>query len=86
MSWGVEHQQKRQDIQELMEIASRIMKANPNHVNEVDKSKNDCWMEQMYLIQRCDFCDLSPGCPTREEKEWQEYLTKNNIVIEKSLD
>ena len=84
MSWGVEHQQKRKDILELMDIASRIMKENPNHVNEVSKSNNDCWMEQMYLIQRCDFCDLSPYCPTREEQEWQDYLTKNNIVIEKN--
>ena len=86
MSWGVENPQKRKDIRELMEIASRIMKENPNYVNEVKKSHNNCWMEQMYGMQRCDFCDLSPDCPTREEREWQEYLTKNNIVIEKNND
>jgi hypothetical protein len=83
MSWGVGSEQKRKDIRELMDIASKIIQENPNHVNEVAKSKNDCWMEQVYLIQRCDFCDLSPDCPTREELEWQDYLKKNNIVIEK---
>ena len=83
MSWGVEHQQKRKDILELMYIATRIMKENPNHVNEVAKSPNDCWMEQIYGIQRCDFCDLSADCPTRKEQVWQEYLTNNNIIIEK---
>jgi len=86
MSWGVEHQQKRKDILELMDIATRIMKENPNHVNEVPKSPNDCWMEQIYGIQRCDFCDLSADCPTRKEQVWQEYLTQNNIVIEKDPD
>ncbi|NTV06917.1 MAG: hypothetical protein HGA59_10535 [Chlorobiaceae bacterium] len=84
MSWGVEHQQKRKDILELMDLSARIMKANPNHVNEVPKSASGCWMEQIYGIQRCDFCDLSGDCPIREEQEWQEYLTKNNIVIEKN--
>ena len=83
MSWGIGSEQKRKDIKELMDIASRIMQENPNQVNEVTKSNNDCWMEQMYLMQRCDFCDLSPDCPTREEQEWQDYLQKNNIVIEK---
>ena len=83
MSWGVEDPQKRKDIKELMEIASNIMHENFNHVNEVEKSPNNCWMEQMYRIQRCDFCDLAPDCPTREEKEWQEYLTKNNIIVVK---
>jgi len=86
MSWGVESEQKRKDIRELLDIASRVMQENPNHVNEVAKSNNDCWMEQVYNIQRCDFCDLSPDCPTREEMEWQDYLKKNNIVIEKSPD
>ena len=83
MSWGVEHQQKRKDILELMDISARIMKANPNHVNEVPKSTSGCWMEQIYGIQRHDFCDLSADCPIREEQEWQAYLKKNNIVIEK---
>jgi hypothetical protein len=84
MSWGVEHEQRRKDILELMDISARIMKANPNHVNEVAKSTTGCWMEQVYGIQRCDFCDLSPDCPILEEQEWQEYLTKNNIIIEKN--
>ena len=83
MSWGVENQQRRKDILELMDISARIMQENPNHVNEVHKSNTGCWMEQMYGMLRCDFCDLSPDCPIREEQEWQEYLTKNNIVIEK---
>uniref|UniRef100_Q3ATN5 Uncharacterized protein n=1 Tax=Chlorobium chlorochromatii (strain CaD3) TaxID=340177 RepID=Q3ATN5_CHLCH len=81
MSWGVEDPQKRKDIRELMDIASKIVQENPNHVNEVKKSHNNCWMEQIYLIQRCDFCDLAPDCPTREEKEWQEYIKANNIMV-----
>jgi len=84
MSWGVESQQRRKDILELMQISEKIMKANPNHVNEVQKSASGCWMEQIYGIQRCDFCDLSLDCPIMEEQEWQEYLTKNNIVIDKN--
>ena len=84
MSWGVENQKRREGVMELMEISSRIMKKNPNHVNEVQKSTTGCWMEQMYGMQRCGFCDLSLDCPIREEQEWQEYLTKNNIVIEKN--
>jgi hypothetical protein len=32
---------------------------------------------------RCDICDLNNQCPVREEKEWQEYLKENNIVVEK---
>ena len=84
MSWGVENQRRREGVMELMEISARIMKNNPNHVNEVQKSTTGCWMEQMYGMLRCDFCDLAPDCPIREEQEWQEYLSKNNIVIEKN--
>ena len=83
MSWGVEDEKRWKGVLELMEISSKLMKANPNHVNEVSKSTSGCWMEQIYGMQRCDFCDLSPDCPIREEQEWQDYLTKNNIVIEK---
>ncbi|MGB0130477.1 hypothetical protein [Chlorobium sp.] len=83
MSWGVEDEQRRRDILELMDISARIVKENPNYVNEVKKSTNGCWMEQMYAMMRCDFCDLSPDCPVREENEWQEYLRTNNIVIGK---
>jgi hypothetical protein len=83
MSWGVEHEQKRKDILELMEVSERIMRANPNHINEVQKSASGCWMEQIYGMQRHDFCDLAPDCPIRQELEWQSYLKKNNIVIEK---
>ena len=83
MSWGVEDEKRRKGVLELMEISSKLMKANPNHVNEVAKSTTGCWMEQIYGIQRCDFCDLAADCPILEEQEWQEYLTKNNIVIEK---
>ena len=46
MSWGVENQKRREGVMELMEISSRIMKNNPNHVNEVQKSATGCWMEQ----------------------------------------
>ena len=84
MSWGVEHGQRRKDILELMDISEKIIRANPNHVNEVSKSTIGCWMEQVYSIQRCDFCDLSADCPILEEEIWQAYLTKNNIVIEKN--
>ena len=84
MSWGIEDQQRRKDILALMDISEKIMRENPNHVNDVAKSSSGCWMEQMYGMQRCDFCDLSVDCPIREEQIWQEYLTKNNIVIEKN--
>jgi hypothetical protein len=83
MSWGVENEQRRKDILELMSVSEKIMKANPNHVNEVSKSTNGCWMDQIYGMQRCDFCDLSPDCPIREEQVWQNYLTENNIIVEK---
>ncbi len=83
MSWGVEDEQRRRDILELMDISARIVKENPNYVNEVKKSTNGCWMEQMYGMQRCDFCDLSADCPVREENEWQDYLKANNIVVVK---
>ncbi|MEI6846727.1 MAG: hypothetical protein WCK32_01620 [Chlorobiaceae bacterium] len=85
MSWGIENEQRRKDILELMKISEGIMKANPNHVNEVPKSTNGCWMDQMYGMQRCDFCDLSPDCPIREEQAWQDYLAQNNIIVEKHL-
>ena len=55
MSWGVENQRRREGVMELMEISARIMKNNPNHVNEVHKSTTGCWMEQMYGMLRCDF-------------------------------
>ncbi|NTV93736.1 MAG: hypothetical protein HGA72_10915, partial [Chlorobiaceae bacterium] len=80
----VEDEKRRKGVLELMELSSRIVKENPNHVNEVAKSTSGCWMEQMYGMQRCDFCDLSPDCPVREESEWQEYLKVNNIIIEKN--
>ena len=83
MSWGVEHEGRRKGIQELMRVSEKIMRANPNHINEVAKSNSGCWMEQIYGMQRHDFCDLSADCPIREEQEWQAYLKKNNIVIEK---
>ncbi|MBM3422374.1 MAG: hypothetical protein FJY09_03865 [Chlorobi bacterium] len=83
MSWGVEDEKRRKDILELMKISEKIVRENPNHVNEVSRSANGCWMEQMYGMMRCDFCDLSPDCPVREEYEWQEYLRANNIVIAK---
>jgi len=86
MSWGVEDDKRRRDILELMEISARIVRENPNYVNEVQKSTNGCWMEQMYGMQRCDFCDLASDCPVREENEWQEYLRVNNIVIVKDND
>jgi len=81
MSWGVEDEQRRKGILELMKLSEEIVRANPNHVNEVNKSRNGCWMEQMYGMMRCDFCDLSQDCPVREEHEWQEYLRTNNIII-----
>ncbi|NTW82064.1 MAG: hypothetical protein HGB36_01670 [Chlorobiaceae bacterium] len=84
MSWGVEDEQRRKGVLELMEISEKIMRENPNHVNEVKKSSSGCWMEQMYGMTRCDFCDLSVDCPIREELLWQEYLKANNIVIEKN--
>ncbi|NHQ59827.1 hypothetical protein G9409_04365 [Chlorobium sp. BLA1] len=86
MSWGVENEQKRKDIKELLDVSERIMRANPNHVNEVAKSDSGCWMEQIYGMQRHDFCDLAPDCPIRREQEWQNYLKENNIVIEKKPD
>ncbi len=85
MSWGVEHQGRREGIKELMAISEKIMRANPNHVNEVPKSTSGCWMEQMYGMVRCDFCDLAVDCPIMEEQAWQEYLKQNNIVIEKKI-
>ena len=51
MSWGVENEKKRRDILELMAISEKIVKENPNHVNEVTKSANGCWMDQMYGMQ-----------------------------------
>lgn len=83
MSWGIESEKKRKDILELMDISTKIVTANPNHVNEVQKSTNGCWMEQVYGLQRCDICDLTDHCPAREELQWQAYLKENNIVIEK---
>lgn len=82
MSWGVGDPKKRKDILELMEIGIRKNMENPNYVNEVKKSANGCWMDQMYGLQRCDICDLTDNCPQREENEWQAWLKENNIVIE----
>jgi len=84
MSWGIEDEGRRKGVKKLMELSEKIMRENPNHVNEVSKSDSGCWMEQMYGMQRCDFCDLAADCPIREESEWQEYLKTNNIVVEKS--
>jgi len=84
MSWGVEDEARRKGVRELMDLSEKIMRENPNHVNEVKKSSSGCWMEQMYGMQRCDFCDLSSDCPIREESEWQAYLEANNIVVEKA--
>ncbi|HWQ26816.1 MAG TPA: hypothetical protein VN367_08555 [Chlorobaculum sp.] len=84
MSWGIENEKKRKDILDLMDIGVRKTMANPNYVNEVAKSTNGCWMDQIYGLMRCDICDLNNQCPVREEKEWQEYLKENNIVVEKN--
>jgi hypothetical protein len=83
MSWGIENQKKRKDILDLMDIGVRKTTANHNYVNEVAKSTNGCWMDQIYGLQRCDICDLTANCPVREEMEWQAYLKENNIVVEK---
>jgi hypothetical protein len=84
MSWGMEDPKKRKDILHLMDISVQKVTANPNYVNEVAKSTNGCWMEQMYELQRCDICDLTDHCPVREENEWQAFLKENNITIEKN--
>jgi hypothetical protein len=83
MSWGIEDSKKRKDILDLMDIGVRKTMANPNYVNEVPKSTNGCWMDQIYGLMRCDICDLSNQCPVREEEEWQAWLKKNNMVVEK---
>lgn len=84
MSWGVEDDDRRKGIRELMEISEKLVRENPNHINEVTKSASGCWMEQVYGMQKCVCCDLAPDCPVKEEQEWQEYLKANNIVIEKN--
>ncbi len=86
MSWGMEDPKKREDILYLMELSTKKMMENPNYVNEVKKSSNGCWMDQMYGIQRCDICDLDNNCPGKLEKLWQEYCEANNIIIEKNSD
>ncbi|NTV03138.1 MAG: hypothetical protein HGB04_10245 [Chlorobiaceae bacterium] len=83
MSWGIEDEQRRKDVLALMELGVKLNMANPNHINEVKKSNNGCWMDQIYGMMRCDICDLNDQCPVREEQEWQEYLKKNNLVVEK---
>ncbi|NTV82403.1 hypothetical protein FGF66_11870 [Chlorobaculum thiosulfatiphilum] len=83
MSWGIEHSKKRKDILDLMDIGVRKTMANPNYVNEVKKSTNGCWMDQIYGLMRCDICDLSNQCPVREEEEWQAWLKENNMMVEK---
>ncbi len=86
MSWGMEDPKKREDILYLMELSTKKMMENPNYVNEVKKSSNGCWMDQMYGLQRCDICDLDDNCPGKLEKLWQEYCEANNIIIEKNDD
>ena len=86
MSWGIESQKKREDILYLMELSTQKMMENPNHVNEVKKSENGCWMDQMYGMQRCDICDLDQNCPGKLEKLWQDYCEANNIIVDTDSD
>lgn len=83
MSWGIGNPKKRKDILDLMDIGVQKITADPDYLNKVPKSPNGCWMEQVYGIQRCDICDLASDCPVKKEEEWQEWLQKNNIEIEK---
>lgn len=86
VSWGMEDPKKRKDILELMELSTQKMMENPNHVNEVKKSSDGCWMMQIYGLQRCDICDLDVNCPVKMEKLWQEYCEEHNIIVEKNSD
>lgn len=74
LSQVIEDEKKNHHLKELMEISERIIRENPNFIDEVKKSENGCWMEQLYGTQKCKICDFVDDCPIKLESDWREFL------------
>jgi spore germination protein YaaH len=66
--------QKNGYLRDLVETGDRLIAENPNVVDDVKKSENGCWMDQMYGKHHCEICDFIDECPTKLEYDWQAYL------------
>gem|GEM_PF-1509242 len=70
----MEEERKHRYLKELYEISEKILAENPNYIDEVPKSKNGCWMEQMYGKCHCQICDFVDDCPIKLEEDWKAFL------------
>ncbi len=70
----IEEEKKYGYMKNLIEVSDKIIEENPNFVDEVKKSDNGCWMDQMYGTHHCNICDFIDDCPTKLEEDFQAYL------------
>lgn len=70
----IEEEKKHGYMKSLIEISDKIIEENPNFIDEVKKSENGCWMEQVYGTHHCAICDFIDDCPTKLEEDFQAYL------------
>lgn len=73
----IEEERKHRYLQELTEISEKILAENPNFIDEVPKSTNGCWMEQLYGKSHCQICDFIDDCPIKLEEDWRAFLEED---------
>ncbi len=70
----IEEEKKHGYMKNLIEVSDKIIEENPNFIDEVKKSEDGCWMEQVYGTHHCAICDFIDECPTKLEEDFQAYL------------
>lgn len=76
----IEEERKHKYLNDLMDVSDKIIAENPNFIEEVRKSENGCWMEQVYMIRQCPICDFNEDCPIKLDEDFETWKKEQLLL------